>query len=162
MNWKAIIGISVGAGLGYYLYRYITVQTALLNQYETKLAGIDVNTATVDLVSLNIRMVLINKSKIEAKIDHVYGDVFLRGVQVGSFNETDTFILPAQGQSIIPITFSFSPKVLLQNVVDFVLNAVKQQDLPIQIKGFVSIHSGFVSIGLPFTYDTSIKNYLAG
>lgn len=150
------------AGLGYFLYRFYSTQVNLLNQYEVHLQSVSITSLTTEVVTMDVVMLFTNKSKISATITNIYGDIALNGVKVGSFNQTQAFQIAAQDQAPIPITISFSPAQVLSNVVNFVLTAAKTQDLPVLVTGYVNVKSGFLTVGVPFTYNTTVKNYLAG
>ena len=158
-KYKVLIGMAGVGAFGFYLYRFYKRQVDLLMDFETAFAGIEIKKASVDLVTLEILMRFRNKANIEATVDHVYGEVFLQEASVGFFNEVAPFVIPAKGESDIPVSVTFSPRRVIKNFTDFLLGVAKTKDMPVRVKGYATVRSGFVRISVPYEYTTTIKEY---
>lgn len=160
-NWKTGLALSLVAAAGAGLYFYYKKQVGLLMQYTIKLAGFNILAVSKDLVRLRITLRFFNASNLECEIQHVYGDVYLKGQNVGFFEDVNAFVIPMKGESDVPIEFAFSPVRILKNAAEFALELGITKDMPIEVKGYATVKTAFLKATLPFSYQTTLKAYLA-
>lgn len=158
---KILIIAGLLGGAGYAVYRFYKKQAELLQQYSTQLTGIKVNGITKDKVDLVVKIRLYNKSKIEATVKKLFGQVIINNVNLGYFIQEQSFVVPAEGENDIPLNVVFSPGVLLGNIVNLISSAAQTKDLPIVIKGYASVKSGLFTISVPYSYNTTFKEYFS-
>lgn len=152
-------GVSV---LGYGLYKYFKTQADLLSAFDYKIIGINIKKFSLTNIAMDLKIRFISKSKIEAKVNTIYLDLFLEGKNVGYIRETNPFIIPANGSSDISLYISVNPQFVLKNFTDILLGISKNKDIKFATKGFASIKSGFIGATVPIDYETSLKEYLKG
>lgn len=158
---KTLLVIGGLSLLGYGLYRYLKQQAFLLSKYTWKVSRIDNVKFNINELSMDITFLFSSTADIEAKINRLYLDIFLNDKNVGYVTETKVFIIPARGQSLVPIRISVNPKSVLQNIIGFGLGVAKDKDIKFKFDGFADIKSGFVKTTLPIKYESTIKEYLA-
>lgn len=158
---KGWIFAGLGLGLlGFGLYRYFTIQSKLLKDYSYKLASIRIKKFTLSEASIEFVIRFFNKSSIEATIKKLYLDILIEGKPVGFIEENKPFVLPANGSSDIPLTITFSPKLILSNVLEVVASGVKNKDLRFQFTGYADVHSGFIKKVIKIDYKDVISSYI--
>jgi len=150
-------GISI---LAYAIYRYIKVQTGLLQDFTYKIIGFQIQKFNKDQLSFTVKIRFTNKSSIEATVNKLYTDVFLDGKNIGYITEVRQFIIPAKGSSDIDLYFQIQPKDILVNAVDLLLGLAKNKDFILSLRGTAKVSSGFITTTIPVVYDTSLKQYL--
>lgn len=155
--------ILAGAGigiLGFGLYKYFQIQAKLLKDYDYKIVGIKIRKFNVSEATIEFKVRFINKSSIEATITNLYLDIFIEGQKAGYVTNNNRFLLPANGSSDIPLIFSFSPKMVINNIVSFLLTGTRNKDLSFQIKGYADVHSGFIKKVLRIDFKDVISTYI--
>jgi len=152
-------GIGVGL-LGFGLYKYFQIQSQLLKDYSYKVSSIRVKKFNLSEASIEFVIRFFNKSNIEATITRLYLDVLIENKEVGYVQENKPFILPANGSSDIPLTFTFSPKLILSNIVNVIASGTRNKDLSFGIKGFADVSSGFIKKVIKIEYNDLISSYI--
>jgi hypothetical protein len=150
-------GISV---LGYGIYKYFSTQAEILMNYDFKILGISIKKFKLDNISMDLKMRFISKSKIEAKVNSIYLDLFLEDKNVGYIKDVNSFIIPANGSSDITLFISINPQYLIKNITDIILGVGKSRDIKFKVDGYAEIKSGFFKSTLPIKYETTLKEYL--
>ena len=159
---KKILIFIGGAGLlGYALYRYFSVQSALLKDFKYKILSVKVGRVSNREISFDVKIRFISDSSISATIKKIYLDVFVEGMNVGYISNENEFYIPAKGFSDMSLSFSFNPQVLLKGVISLTLSAVQKKDISFALKGAANVSSGFISVTVPVNYETTIKEYLS-
>jgi hypothetical protein len=152
-------GLGVGL-LGFGLYKYFQIQAKLLKDYQYKIVKVKPLKLSISEATFEIVIRFISKSDIEAKIKSMYLDIFVEGKNVGYIKDDREFIIPANGSSDIPLTFSFNPKQVLSDVVSVIFAGVRKKDLEFEIKGIVDVHSGFFKKAIKINYKDVISAYI--
>ena len=160
MNWKPVIVITVLAGAGYGLYRYFKKQQKLLDEYTAKPIAFSIVKWTNDEAIVNFTIRLTNKSDLEATINKIYSDVYLNEIYVGQVNDTNSNIVPARGISDIKASFTFSPKVILANIVDLALGSLQLRNMNYRLKGYVIAKSNIIQVSVPFEDKGKLSDLL--
>jgi hypothetical protein len=150
-------GLSI---LGFGIYKYLKVQTDLLKQFTWSFKGFKIKTFTINEIAVELAILFKSKSNIEAKITNLYLDGFLDGKRVGYVEQTETFIIPANGSATIPIFISLNPKYVFNNIIDLSLGIAKNKDVRLTLDGYAKVESGFFKTTVPIKYDVSVKEYL--
>lgn len=152
-------GLGVGI-LGFGLFKYFQIQAQLLKDYDYKIVGIKIRKFNVSEATIEFVVRFINKSNIEATITNLYLDIFIEGQNAGYVTNSNRLLLPANGSSDIPLIFSFSPKMVINNIVSFVVTGTKNKDLSFQIKGYADVRSGFVKKSIKIDFKDVLSTYI--
>lgn len=155
---KKILLFSAGIGLlGFVIYRYIVVQTALLKDFTYSIIGFQIQQMSASQVAFTLKIRFTNKSSIEATVSSLYADVLLNGNNVGYIVESKQFIIPAKASSDIDLYFAFQPQAILGSAVDLILGVFNKKSIPLSIKGTAKISSSFITTTIPIEYDTEVN-----
>lgn len=157
---KVIIGVLSIGGIGlvaYGLYSYFKKQASLLKQFKWKLKEFNLDTITPQLVKGSVTIRFTSISDLEFLITEFILKVYINGQEAGYVNDIAQSVIPANGYSDIPISFSIDPQYLLTDVSDILAYSLKQKDAIITLNGYVSVKSGFVSATIPINCDCSIQ-----
>lgn len=157
---KTLLYVAGFGILGYALYRYFTTQANLLQDFTYKIVGFKLRKLNKGLVSLDVTIRFSSKATIDAKVKKIFLDVNIEDKNIGFIQEVREFVIPANGESDIPITFTFNPQLILKNLVDILIGASAKKDVKLSLKGSATIQSGLLSTNLPIKYETSIKQYM--
>jgi LEA14-like dessication related protein len=150
-------GVSI---LGFGVYKYFKTQADLLSKFTYKIIGIKIKKFSLSELAMDLTIRFSSEADFEATIKRIYLDMFLGEKNVGYISQTKPFIIPARGTSDISLSISISPQLVLKNITDIVLGITQTKDAKFSVKGFANIKSGFISITLPLTYETGLKEYL--
>jgi LEA14-like dessication related protein len=157
---KALL-IASGVGIiGFAIYRYYKKQADLLANYTYKVVGLKVVSLTTENIVLDITTRITNNSNVSATITEIYLDAYLNGKNVANINEVKDIFVKANGSSDFSFRLAISPKLVLGNIVNIVTLSATTQDLFLNLKGYVRIKSGFLSVSLPFDYQNNIKSLI--
>jgi LEA14-like dessication related protein len=157
---KALL-IASGVGIiGYAIYRYYKKQVDLLANYTYKVVGVKIVSLTTDNVILDVNTRITNNSNVSATVTEIYLDAYLNGETVANINEVKDIFVKANGSSDFSFRLAISPKMVLGNIVNIVTLSAATKDLFLNLKGYVKIKSGFLSISLPFEYQNNIKSLI--
>jgi LEA14-like dessication related protein len=157
---KALL-IASGVGIiGYAIYRYYKKQVDLLANYTYKVVGIKIVTITTDNIVLDVNTRITNNSNVSATVTEIYLDAYLNGEAVANINEVKDILVKANGSSDFSFRLAISPKMVLGNIVNIVTLSASTKDLFLNLKGYVKIKSGFLSVSLPFEYQNNIKSLI--
>jgi LEA14-like dessication related protein len=166
VNWQKAIGISLIVGLAgglYALYRYGKKESKKLQDYQVDLTGIKFTSFSEDLVTMDAMFRITNKSAIEATIEKLYADTYLNGAYVGNVVNSGAWPIPAKGTSDdIKLSFTFSSKQILKNIVGALFSLITTKDVPYRIAGSATVKSLFVSFSVPFDYSGFLKSDMLG
>jgi LEA14-like dessication related protein len=156
---KALL-IASGVGIiGYAIYRYYKKQVDLLANYTYKVVGIKIVTITTDNIVLDVNTRITNNSNVSATVTEIYLDAYLNGEAVANINEVKDILVKANGSSDFSFRLAISPKMVLGNIVNIVTLSAATKDLLLNLKGYVKIKSGFLSVSLPFEYQNQFLRY---
>lgn len=156
-----IIFATAGVGLlGYGLYHYFSIQSKLLKAYDYKIISIKIKKFDISQTTVDFVLRFINKSDIEATIKDLYLDIFIENQKAGYVTNNNRFILPANGSSDIPLSFTFSPKLLINNIVSILLTGSRKKDLEFELSGFADIESGFIKKTIKINFKDVISAYI--
>lgn len=157
---KALIITGCLGVLGYAVYRYIMVQTALLKDFSYKIIGFNIQNISRTNLAFTLKIRFINQSSIEATVSKLYSDVFVEGKNIGFIVETKSFVIPAKGSSDIDLYFSVQLKEILTNFVDLLIAVATKKDLMFSLRGTAKVSSGFITATIPINFDSSVKEYV--
>lgn len=159
---KKIVLYGAGLGLlGFALYRYFMLQQQLLSKFTYRIVGFNFAKVTLEEMTISLRIKFISDADLEAKIENVFLDVYVEGSPVGYISNDKAFVVPAHGSSYIDLTFSFSPKLILRNVVNVALAGFGNKDIKFSVDGYAKVRSGWLRTTLPVKYSTTLKEKLA-
>ena len=164
MNKKNIILASIIGGVGlfaYSIYRYIKVQTALLEQFTYKITNFTIDKIDTSVIKGNISILFTSSADIEVTIKEFYLDFYFNGKRVGYLQDLTEFIIPAKGSSNIPFEYTINPSLIFTNVVDIVEYSLKQKNASLEVIGYATLKSGFIKVTLPIQYATTVKELLS-
>ena len=157
---KVLVGLFSIGGLGlvaYGLYSYFKKQTTLLKDFNWKILTFNLDTITLQLVKGNVIIRFSSTSDLEFLIQEFILKVYINGQESGYVNDVAQSLIPANGYSDIPISFTINPQYLITDVSDILAYTLKQKDAIITLNGYVSVKSGFVSATVPIKCDCSIQ-----
>lgn len=159
---KVYIGLGVVGvlGLGYALFRYLKTQSLLLQDYTYKIVGVKIKKVSKNELTFDLVIRFFSKSDVEATVNNLYLDIFVEGTNVGFISETNSFVIPAKGNSDIPLEFSFNPQLVFKSALGLILTGVQKKDIAFGIKGKANIKSGFISTTIPIEYNSTVKAYI--
>lgn len=164
MNRKALIGGTILAGVGlfvYSMYSYAKKQADLLKQFTYKISGFKIETLNLQTVKGTISVLFTSISDVEVVVEKFYLDFYFNGERVGYLEDATAFVIPAHGTTNIPFKFTLNPQLVFGNVADILAYTLRQKDAAISVRGFATLKSGFVKATPPITYDTTIKEILS-
>jgi len=164
MAKKTIILASVIGGVGlfaYSIYRYIKVQTALLEQFTYKITGFNIDKIDPSIIKGKMSVLFTSSADVEVTIKEFYLDFYFNGKRVGYIQDLTEFVIPARGSSNIPFEWTINPSLIFSNVFDIVEYSLKQKDADIEVIGYATLKSGFIKVTLPIQYATTIKELLS-
>ena len=158
---KKVLFILGGLGvLGYGLYRYFKTQADILKDFTWKISGFRIRKLTRDELNIDVTFLFTSQADLEAKVNRLYLDLYLQGVNVGFISQDKGFVIPARGSSSIPLNISINPQYVLKNIIGITLGIGQIKDVKFKMDGFANIKSGFISTTLPIKYETTIKEYM--
>jgi LEA14-like dessication related protein len=111
-------------------------------------------------MSFEVKFKLTSESDIQASVEKMYFDLYVNDTNVGFISETKSFVLPAHGSSVVPLTISINPQSILKNLLSLSVGIGKNKDFMFKMDGYAKVRSGFVVLTLPIKYETSFKEYL--
>jgi LEA14-like dessication related protein len=158
-NWKTITAIALLIASAGGLLWYYRRQKKLLLDYDRKLIGLKIVQLSADKTVINFIIRFTNKSDIEATINRMYSDLYVNDVYVGYLSDTRPMIIPAKGYSDIEAQISFSPILVLKNILTILLSSASLSTIRYKLKGYASIKSGLVSVSVPFEYEGTLKDF---
>lgn len=159
---KKVLLYGAGLGvLGFALYRYFALQQDLLKKFSYRIVGFNFAKVTIEEITVSLRIKFISNADLEAKIENVFLDVYVEGNAVGYISNDVPFVVPAHGSSYIDLTFSFSPRLILRNVVNVALAGIGNKNMRFSFDGYAKVKSGWLRTTLPVKYTTTLQEYLA-
>jgi hypothetical protein len=164
MNKKLIIGGAILGGLGifaYSIYRYIKVQTSLLENYKYEIKDFRVQKFGTDLIKGQIDVAFTSESDIEVLIKEFALKFYFNGAEVGFLQDIRELVIPAKATSLITLDFTLDPNKILPNITDIIAYSLKQKDAQISVIGFAKLKSGFIEVSLPIKFESSVSELLA-
>jgi hypothetical protein len=157
---KSLLVIGGLSLLGVTLYTYFKYQFNLLLNYEWKISSFKIKKFSIAEINIDLGILFTSKADLETEVNKIYLDLFLEGKNVGYITEEKPFIVPARGSHNIILNISVSPKKVITNITDILLNVGKQKDIKFKIDGYADIKSGIFKATLPIKYETTLKEYL--
>lgn len=158
---KGLIALAIVGGIslfGYAIYRYFTKQIDLLKQFSWEVVDFTFDTADLKLIKGVIKFRFASISDIELTISKFYLDVYVNGDRIGYVEDSQTFIIPANGYTDISLAFTVNPQFIIKNVIDIILTSTKLNDAIISFDGYTQVKSGFISATVPIKSICSVKN----
>lgn len=158
---KKIIIISsivlvVGGGI-YYFYKR---QIELLKELTYKPMGLQLVKLDMDESIINLKLRITSTSTIEAMVDELNLDFYLNGIKLANIVENRTIVIPARGYSDVDLKIAFSPQAIKENVVSLGSYFIQKKDALIRLNGYAKVKSAFMSLRLPFEYETTLKELM--
>jgi hypothetical protein len=164
MKRNLIIGGGILLGLGlfsYAIYHYIQVQTKLLENYKYQIKDIRLNRFKQDEINGEIDIAFTSESDIEVVIKEFALKFFFNGREVGFLQDVKELVIPARASSLITLNFTLDPQKVFSNIADIISYSLSQKDADLSVSGYAKIQSGFISVGIPIQFDTSINQIMA-
>lgn len=158
---KGLTALAIVGGIsifGYALYRYFTKQIDLLKEFTWKVVDFSFDVADLKTIKGIIKFRFGSIADLELIVSRFYLDVFVNGDRVGYIEDSETFIIPANGYTDIPFSYTINPQLVLKNVVDIILSSTKLNDAIITFEGYAEVKSGFISATVPIKTNCSVKN----
>ncbi len=158
---KKTLLIVGGLGLiGFALYRYITAQAKLVQDFDYKISGFNVLKFTETEIIVVLKVLFTNVSAIAGTVNSLSADLYLNDVKTGSVMENNPVVVPANGSNTIDLTISVNPTEILGNILTIIGGTIGDKDVILKIDGSASISSGFIYKSLPVKFSTGIKQYI--
>lgn len=155
------IALLAGLGLiGFAVYRYYKRQVKFLEDITYKVIGFKFRKLSIESVSVDITTRIFNASNIEATVKEMYLDAFINEVKIGNVNEVKDILILPQKSSDVTFNFTFDPRLVGANIVSILTGSVAAKDIIFDVKGFIKVKSGFLTLPLPFEYRNNLKSYL--
>lgn len=151
-------GVIVAAGaVGYYYTR----QISLLKSLKYKLISFNLGDITGTTGTATMIFRIFSDSTISAQVQELYIDVFINGKKLGTIEDNVPFIIPAKGYSDVNLAVTFSPQLILADALNLLTDYLGSQDFAINLNGYVKVKTAFISVSVPFTYDTTLKQIMS-
>lgn len=162
MKTVRIITLIGGAGLiGYALFKYFTIQKQLLTNFKYKIIGVNFSDFSLDTVTANITIAFTNYANFEVKVKNFYVDLFVNQSKIGYFVNNGEFSILANETTNIPVTVTFSPKLILSNIASITGITLNLNDIMIGVHGYAQVSSSFINVTVPVDYDSTIKQMIS-
>lgn len=152
-----IAGFSI---IGVALYRYYKKQVTFLKDITYKVIGFKINKLSLQQVSLEITARVFNSSNIEATIKEMYLDAYINDVKIGNVTEVRDILILPQKSTDVTFNFNFDPRLVGQNIINILTGSLAAKDLIFDVKGYMRVKSGFLTLPLPFEYRNNLKSFL--
>lgn len=161
MNRYKTIALLAGLGLiGFAVYRYYKRQVKFLEDITYKVIGFKIKKLSIESVSVDITARIFNASNIEATVKEMYLDAYINEIKIGNVNEVKDILILPQKSSDVTFNFTFDPRLIGANVVSIITGSIAAKDVYFDVKGFLKVKSGFLTLPLPFEYRNNLKSYL--
>lgn len=157
---KPILFVGGGGLIAYAIYQYYLNQKKFIEQIKYKFVGLKIVEVSKENITLDITISLYNGSDIKATAKEMYLDVMLNDIVVGNINEVKDIVINSKKSTNFTYRFSFSPQIILKNIVDLISFSIQAKNLNFDVKGYVNIDFGIYKTTLPFTYHDNLKNIL--
>jgi hypothetical protein len=160
MNKKLVLAsIFGGIGIiGVSVFFYLRKQIRLIKDFEWNLLDVDFGKISTNNLSGKLKFRFYNKSDIEITIEEFYLDLYLNREYVGWLRDSGKFVIPANGYNDIGFDFTLTPQYVLQNIIDIVYIATKQNDALFGLVGIAKVKSGFMNYVVDLDCECSTKN----
>jgi hypothetical protein len=158
---KGLTALAIVGGIslfGYALYRYFTKQVDLLKQFNWKVVDFTFDIADLKVIKGIIKFRFSSIADLELVVSKFYLDVYVNGDRVGYIEDAQTFIIPANGYTDIPLSYTINPQLVIKDIVDIILTSTKLNDGIVTFDGYGQIKSGFISATVPIKTNCSVKN----
>ena len=158
---KGLTALAIIGGMsifGFAIYKYFVKQIALLKQFTWKMIDFSIDSIDLQLIKGNIKFRFASISDLEIVISKFYLDLYVNDERVGYIEDTNTFIIPANGYTDISFAYTLNPQLIIKNSVDIILLSTKLKDAVIKFNGYANIKSGFISAVVPVKTSCSVKN----
>jgi hypothetical protein len=161
---KILIASSIIGGIGlfaYSFYYYFKRQTELAKNFTFKILSFSFENFDLQLIKGKLNILFQSVSDLEIVVKEFYLDFYFNGVVVGYLEDVNEFIIPSNSNSVIPLEFNLNPQLIIKDISDIVLYSTKKKDANIDIVGYATIKSGFITLTLPIEYSSTLKEMLA-
>lgn len=157
MYWA--LGLGTIAIIGVIGWKYYSNQISKLFSYSWSINSVKVTTLGGGKLGLAINAKLTNPSEIKAEISNMFIKIYLGGVFLGTVTDIKPFIVEPQGSYDLPLNIDFTLSNLSGNWVDLARKFREKKDLPLVFEGYASVKYKFAKAKVPFTYETTVKDY---
>jgi LEA14-like dessication related protein len=140
---------------------YVNNEKKLLQNFTYKIVGVQFSSITLENVSANLSIRFNNTADVEVEVNKFYVDFYINNVNVGYFQDEGAFTVTAHDSVDIPVSVSFNPSIIFQNVVDMAIFSSGINDVSISAHGFAQIASSFIQATIPIDYDSTIKQIMS-
>lgn len=163
MNTKKIlIGSAVALAVGavaYNRYNFYVTEGKKLFDYGWELSGVKVTRSSKGVVGLDVDATLTNPSAIGAEITDMLIKIYVGGVFIGTVTDIEPFYVEPNGSYTMPIHLDIDVADLKSHAVSLSIALLKGKDLPMKFEGYARIKHGIIPFKVPFSYNTTIKEY---
>jgi LEA14-like dessication related protein len=161
MRFVRTLLIFSGLGvIGYAIYNYYAKQVDIIKNIQYDIVGVQIADFSLNRISLNITSRIYNASNVSATIKSIYLDVFLDGVNVGNINEIKDIVIQPLATNDVTVQLAFNPEIVVANVIGILGNAATAKDVMIDMKGYVTAESSFITTTIPFDYHNTLKTLM--
>ena len=129
-----------------------------MKQFTYKVIDFTFDVADLQTIKGVLKFRFSSIADIELTIKKFYLDVYINGDRVGYVEDVNTFIIPAQGYTDIPFSYTIDPQYVIKNMVDIIAYSTKLKDAIITFDGYAQVKSGFISATIPIKSNCSVKN----
>lgn len=157
---KAALAVGGIGIIGYAIWRYYQAQIAFLKDITYQIVGMKFVSISQEAITIDITSRVFNSSNVEVTITEMYLDFYLNGITVGNVTEGKELVIMPQRSTDATIRLTFSPKLILSNIVSLITLSVAAKDMSYTAKGYVKMKSSFIRATLPFDYQGTVKELL--
>lgn len=161
MNGKkisVILGVVfITVGLAYWYY---SNQLKKLFSYSWDIKNLKFTRVGNGKVEMDIVAQLTNPSEIKLEVSGLFIKIYVSNQLVGTVTDVNPFVVESQGQYDLPMHISFNAKDFIGNWVALLKDLRNTKDLPLKFEGYATVKYG-IKTKIPFTYNTTIKEYLS-
>lgn len=156
VKYGAIIG---GVALIIFaIARYLKVQAKLLDEITYKIVGFRLTNFQLTNITGEVTLQLTNISDVSIEINSIALDFNFNGKTVGYVESVNSFVLGAKSTVSTPLQFSLDATKVLSGPQDIILYTSNTQLATIELNGFASVKSGFISGVKPIKYTTTLAD----
>lgn len=142
------------AGLAYWYNK----QVQIMENMAYSLIGFSVQSGSATQATLDITIRMQSNSTLQAEIMSAMLQVYVSGMLIGTVQPIQPFIIPAMGYSDAQLSVSFNPSQIATDALSLLTSIGNLGALPVSVIGQVTIKSAFLTLPVPFTYNSTVSS----
>lgn len=153
------LGLGTIAIIGVVIWKYYATQINKLFNYSWSINSVKLTNIGGGKLGLDVNAKLTNPSEIKANISNMFIKIYLGKVFIGTVTDIEDFTIEPQGSYNLPLKIDFTLSNLSGNWVDLARQFREKKDLPLAFIGYATVQYKIAKVKVPFTYETTIKDY---